>query len=180
VRDALQGLSDDQATRFLDDEAVQTAIHVRINRLIAFFDAALADDPITILQHLAQRANQRPRGSALGHSSRRQALEHSAHVERIENVGGAEAAHDIASSLMFLQQTFPGQHGKRLAHRCTRHPQHLRQRCLSQPLTWRELAAENHFPDANQRGGLLSTHGSAKALDLWRIVLDGIPTVNYR
>ena len=72
-----------------------------------------------------------------------------------------------------LQQSFASQHGKCLTHRCTRHAQHFRQRRLSQPLSRRERATQNHFPDTNQRAGLLSIHAQREAQTCGALFLTG-------
>jgi phytoene dehydrogenase-like protein len=177
---ALERLLDHRTMRFADDDVVKASIHIGVQRFVALLDAALAEDAIAVGQRLTQRIDERTRSAAFGHPPRGQSLERPAHIECIENVIGAEATHDVAARLVHRQQSFLCEHRQCLAHRCSRHAEHFRQRRLGQPLAGRQLGSQNHLANANQGAGLMGVHAARTVLMArYKMILhNGIPTVN--
>ncbi|OLB09983.1 MAG: hypothetical protein AUH10_13265 [Gammaproteobacteria bacterium 13_2_20CM_66_19] len=155
---ALQSLLDDGTAALGHDELVEAHVHVDIQRFEFVGDVTLGEDLIALGQADAQCLQQCPRRASLRDAARSETLEDSAQVDGIENIGGAEPADDVAARLVLGEQPFLREHGQRLAHRCPRHAQPLRERGLRHALSGTELAAQDHFADPHDRSGLMAVH----------------------
>ena len=157
---AFERLGDDRAASLLEHQPMEALVHFRVQRLVALHDATLAEQRIAILQAGTQLAQQRPGRTALGDAPGCKALEHGADVDRVDDVGGGECAHDVAARRVLGQQALLRQQRQRLAHRRARHAQQVGERRLGDALTRRELAAKDHLADADDSLRKVGAHGA--------------------
>src|SRR2546421_10964450 len=153
---ALQSLLDDGTAALEHDELVEAHVHVDVQRFGFVGDVAFGEDLIAVGQADAQRLQESPRGAALRDAARSETLQNAAQIDGVENIGAAEPADDVAASLVLAEQALLREHRQRLAHRCARHAQQLRERRLRDARYGGEFAAQDHFADAYDRSGLMT------------------------
>ena len=150
---ALQRFGEDHAAGFLQDQAVEARVHLRIRCLIALLEAALAQQFIAVVQTGAQLTDERLRGALFGDTTSGESFEDAAGIDRVQDVARSERSHDIAARPVLGQKTFLGEQWERLAHGRSRHPELFGDGGFGHSLPGHELAAQDHLAQPHDRFG---------------------------